>query len=64
MIGIGSIKNLNTGSYFCTLFGEFSSNKVDMYMLLSTLLLEIAIGAIKKVFMMKNILPKPQKVVF
>ena len=26
---IGSIKNLNIGSYFCTFFGEFSSNKVD-----------------------------------
>ena len=32
MIGIGSIKNLNTGSYFCTFFGEFSSNKVDSTM--------------------------------
>ena len=32
VIGIGSIKNLNTGSYFCTFFGEFSSNKVDSTM--------------------------------
>ena len=32
VIGIGSIKNLNTGLYFCTFFGEFSSNKVDSTM--------------------------------
>ena len=29
VIGIGSIKNLNTDSNFCTFFGECSSNKVD-----------------------------------
>ena len=28
VIGIVSIKNLNTGSYFCTFFGEFSSKKM------------------------------------
>ena len=32
VIGIGSIKNLNTGSYFCTFFGDFSSTKVDSNM--------------------------------
>ena len=32
VIGIGSIKDLNTDSYFCTFFGECSSNKVDSNM--------------------------------
>ena len=29
LLPTGSIKNLDTGSYFCHKFGEFSSTKVD-----------------------------------
>ena len=29
VLDIGSIKNLDTGLYFCHKFGEFSSTKVD-----------------------------------
>ena len=32
VIGIGSIRNLHTGSNFCTFFGDFSRGKVDCNM--------------------------------
>ena len=45
VIGIGSIKNLNTGLYFCTFFGEFSSNKIDSNMQYKAPVIDI--GSIK-----------------